>query len=393
MKNPEGKETKKAKILIVEDSEVQALALRNILVKHGYSVMVARNGAEGVSMATAQRPDIIISDIMMPVMDGYNMTRELKKDPGLRFIPVVLLTQLAEIDEVIGGLDSGAEYYVTKPYDEGYLLRKISALLEDPCQFTNNPETRATEFDHEGRHYSIRSGRGQTIGFLLSTYENAVIGNKNLIKAQEELQILNDELEKKVTERTKTLTAEVAERRHAEESLRESEERIRAVITAANDAIICIEPPDNISMWNNKAEEIFGYTAAEAIGKKLHDLIVPEKHRSAAKERLPLFFKTGEGDIIGKTREVNALKKDGTELTVELSVAAVKLNGAWNSIGTVRDITERKRLENEAKQNLNDVERMNKLMVGRELRMEELRQRSRELEEKLKALNGTKNHL
>lgn len=393
MKNPKGTETKKTKILIVEDSEVQALSLKKILARNGYEVLMAANGAEGITMAKAQRPDLIITDILMPVMNGYHMTRELRDDPELRFTPVILLTQLTEVDEIISGLDSGAENYVTKPYDEGYLLHKIAALIENPCQFRNNPDNKATEFEYDGKRYSIRSGRGQTIGFLLSTYENAINKNKSLINTQEELETLNEELEKKVAERTKSLTAEVAERRHAEESLRESEERFRAVIAAANDAIICIEPPDNISMWNNKAEEIFGYTAAEALGKRLHDLIVPERHRSAAKERLPLFFKTGEGNMIGKTREVNAIRKDGTEFTVELSVAAVKLNDAWNSIGTVRDITERKRLEDEARQNLNDVERMNKLMVGRELRMEELRQRARELEEKIKAMSGAKNHL
>lgn len=393
MKNPKGKETKKAKILIVEDSEVQALSLQKVLVRNGYEVLVAANGAEGITMAKAQRPDLIITDILMPVMNGYHMTRELRDDPELRSIPVILLTQLTEVDEVISGLDSGAENYVTKPYDEGYLLHKIGALIENPCQFRNNPDNKATEFEYDGKRYSIRSGRGQTIGFLLSTYENAINKNKSLINIQEELETLNEELEKKVAERTMSLTAEVAERRQAEAALKESEERFRAIVSAASDAVICLEPPDNIYLWNSKAEEIFGYTEAEALGKRLHDLIVPERYREAAREGLASFFKTGGGNIIGTTREVNAIRKDGAEFPVELSVAAVNLHGTWNSIGIIRDITERKRLEEEAKQNLNDVERMNRLMVGRELRMEELRQRARELEEKIKALNGAKNHM
>lgn len=393
MKTPEEKETKKIKILLVEDSEVQALSLKKILVRHGYEVIVANNGAEGITMARTHRPNLIITDILMPVMNGYDMTREIRDDPELKSIPVILLTQLTEVDEIISGLDSGAENYVTKPYDEGYLLARIDALLENPCKFKNNPNGKATEFEHNGKRYSIRAGRGQTIGFLLSTYENAIIKNKSLINAQEELETLNEGLEKKVAERTKALTAEVAERRQAEAALKESEERFRAIVSAASDAVICLEPPDNIYLWNSKAEEIFGYTAAEALGKRLHDLIVPERYRKAAREGMAAFFKTGGGNVIGKTREVNAIRKDGAEFPVELSVAAVNLHGEWNSIGIIRDITERKRLEEEARQNLNDVERMNKLMVGRELRMEELRQRARELEEKIKALNGAKNHL
>lgn len=393
MKTPEEKETKKTKILIVEDSEVQALSLKKIIIQHGYEVVVANNGAEGITMARAHRPDLIITDIIMPVLNGYHMTREIRDDPDLKSIPVILLTQLTEVDEIISGLDSGAENYVTKPYDEGYLLARIDALLENPCKFKNNPDGKVTEFEHNGKQYSIRAGRGQTIGFLLSTYENAIIKNKSLINAQEELETLNEGLEKKVAERTKALTAEVAERRQAEEALKESEERFRAIVSAASDAVICLEPPDNIYLWNAKAEEIFGYKASEAIGKRLHDLIVPERYRKAAMEGLASFFNTGAGSVVGRTREINAIRKDGTEFPVELSVAAVNLHGAWNSIGIIRDITERKKLEEETRQNLNDVERMNKLMVGRELRMEELRQRARELEDQIKTLkngNGSK---
>lgn len=390
MKNQDEKETKNKKILIVEDSEVQALGLKMAIVQHGYEVITASNGAEGITMARTHMPDLIITDIIMPVMDGYQMTREIKNDPALSAIPVILLTQLSEVEEVISGLDSGAENYVTKPYDEGYLLYKIDALINNPYPFRNNPDSKGTEFEHNGRHYSISSGRGQTIGFLLSTYENAILSNKKLIKTQEELQALNEQLEKKIAERTEALSAEVGERREAEEALRESEERFRAVVSAASDGIICMEPPGNIYMWNAKTEEIFGYTASDAIGKRLHDLIVPERYREAASEGMLSFFKTGAGNMVGKTIEITAIRKDGTEFPVELSVAAVSLHGAWNSIGIIRDITERKRLEDEARQNLEDVERMNRLMVGREIRMEELRQRVRELEDTVKTLRNSK---
>lgn len=390
MKDPGRNETKEKKILIAEDSEIQLLALKRILVSEGYEVILARDGAEGLEMARTHRPDLVITDVLMPVMDGYQLCRKIKDDPDIGSTPLILLTQLEEISEVLDGLDSGADNYLTKPYDAGYLLHRVGSLLEDAGQYVNNPDIKATEFTYNGKRHAIRSGRGQTIGFLLSTYENAIIINRSLVMVQEELRALNEQLNRKVAQRTASLTAEVAERKQAEEALKESEEKFRAVVTGANDAIICIEAPDTITMWNDKAQEIFGYKASEAIGKGLHGLLAPEKYLGAVKEALPLFFKTGTGGIVGKTRELSALRKDGTEIPIELSVAAVSIHGKWNAIGTARDITERKRLEAEMRQNLEEVERMNKLMVGRELRMEELRQRARELEEKVKSLNGYK---
>lgn len=386
MQSRDEKGAENAKILIVEDSEVQAFALKKLLVKHGYEVIVAKNGAEGLGMARTHRPAVIISDIRMPMMDGYQMTKELKKDVALQSIPVLLLTQLVEVDEVINGLNCGAENYTTKPYDESYLLTRVESLLKNPCQFKNNPADKTTEFEHGGKRYFLRAGRGQTMSFLLSTYENAVLQNKSLIKAQEELQALNEQLEKKVSDRTKALSAEVAERRQAEKSLSESEERFRAIVESANDAVVCLEPPGNIYLWNSKAVAIFGYTTAEAIGKYLHEMIVPEKYRKAATEGLHSFIETGKGNIVGRTIEVIGLKKDGTEFPVELSVAAVNLHGTWNSIGIIRDITERKMLEEDMKENLDEMDRMNKLMVGREIKMEELRQEISALRAKIQNL-------
>lgn len=385
MQSHDEEEVINKRILIVEDSEIQALVLKKILVKHGYEVIEARNGAEGISMARTHRAALIVSDILMPVMDGYRMTRELKNDPALRDIPVILLTQLADIEEVISGLDCGAETYVIKPYDEGFLMSRVESVLKNTCRFKNNSEEKVTEFEYAGKNFSIRSGRGQTISFLLSTYENAIIKNKELVKAQEELQTLNEQLKKTVSERAGELSAEVIERKQAEKALRASEERFRVVIESASDAVICLEPPGRIYLWNGKAEEMFGYKASEAIGMLFHDIVIPERYREAAKKGLEVFFQSGAGRIIGKTIEMEALRKDGAEFTVELSVSAVNLHGVWNSIGIIRDVSERKRLEKELRENLEDVERMNKLMVGRELKMEELRERIKELEAKVKA--------
>ncbi len=331
-------------ILIVEDSEIETM-LKRLLVQNGYIVRSAKNGAEGLAEARKQKPDLIICDILMPVMDGFRMCREIKNSAELRDTPIILLTRLTEAEDVIKGLESGADTYITKPYDADYLLSKIGSLLKDPVQFKNNPDEKTIEFDYAGRHYSIRTVRGQTLSFLLSTYENAVRKNKELIKAHEELQSANERLEGKVKERTASLTAEVSERRQAGQKLTESEERFRAVVESASDAVICLQPPGRIYLWNRKAEEMFGFSAAEVTDKNLHETIAPERYRKAAVEGLNRFFCSGAGNILGKTVELTALRKDGTEFPIELSISGVKIRGLWNSVGIIRDITERKNAE------------------------------------------------
>lgn len=351
-------------ILVVEDSDTQTAVLKGLLEQNGYKAALAKNGAEGLSMARKNRPALVISDILMPVMDGYQMCREIKNSEKLKDIPVILLTQLTEPEEVIKGLEAGADTYITKPYDGDYLISKVESLLKNPVQFRNKPEERVVELEYAGKHYAVHSGRAQALSFLLSTYENAMRKTRELVNAQEELRTLNEDLEEKIKKRTEALTKEVAERKQAEKALMDSEERFRAVVESASDAVVCLEPPDNIYLWNKKAEEIFGYSCAEAVGKRLHDLVAPERYLQKAKEGLSNFFKTGTGSQIGKTLEIEAVRKDGTEFSVELSISAVNMHGVWNSVGIIREITGRKRMEDEIKQNLDEAERMNKLMVA-----------------------------
>ena len=141
------------------------------------------------------------------------------------------------------------------------------------------------------------------------------------------------------------LEEEMTERKKAEEKLREGEGQLRAVLENAGDAIIGLRPPGLIFIWNNKAEEIYGYSRTEVIGGNYHELIVPERFRREVLNGLERFFQTGEGPVIGKTLSHTGLRRDGTEFPVELTVTALKAGGEWQSIGIVRDITERKRAE------------------------------------------------
>ena len=153
-------------------------------------------------------------------------------------------------------------------------------------------------------------------------------------------------------ERALRESEEICKRKHAEEMLRDSEERFRAVAEVAGDAIICMEPTGAICLWNRKSAEMFGYTAEEAIGKDLHTLIVPEKYRKAAYEGFEEFFQTGKGAVIGKTLERTAWRKGGAEFPIELSVSAMNVKGGWQAVGIIRDITERKKMDGELRQEI-----------------------------------------
>lgn len=145
--------------------------------------------------------------------------------------------------------------------------------------------------------------------------------------------------------KAEAVIAEAVIKASAKEELIESEEKFRKISSSAQDAIIMMDSEGDITYWNPASERIFGYSNGEAIGKDLHALIVPQNQQNAFKEGFEKFRKTGEGTVLGKTLELSAIRKNGTEFPVEVSISAVPIKGRWHSIGIIRDITERKRSE------------------------------------------------
>ena len=143
------------------------------------------------------------------------------------------------------------------------------------------------------------------------------------------------------------VTWEIVERKRDKEKLQAEEVCLRAITGSAQDAIIMITPQGTISFWNPAAEHMFGYTAGEAIGQDLHTLLAPARYRTMFTKAFPLFCQTGQGGAIGKTLELHAVCKDGREIPVELSLSALQLPAGWHAVGIMRDITARKRAEQE----------------------------------------------
>lgn len=140
---------------------------------------------------------------------------------------------------------------------------------------------------------------------------------------------------------------DITERKASDQKLRDSESRQRAITDCAQDAILMMDPEGRISHWNPAAERILGHSTAEAMGRHLHDLIAPARYRGEHRRAFEHFRRTGMGRVVGRTREMEALCKDGREISVQLSLSAIQIDGRWHAVGILRDVTESKRTAEE----------------------------------------------
>src|SRR2546428_4705129 len=191
-----------AQILVVEDSATQAERLQYVLEQRGYRLFAARNGREALAAIRANPPTLVISDIVMPEMDGYELCRRIKQDQHFKNIPVILLTSLSDPVDVVSGLECGADNFVFKPYEEEYLLTRIAYLLANRHLRETESTKMGVEIFFAGRKFFISSDRLQILNLLLSTYEAAVQKNRELAQARDQLKHVNDRPEAKGTERT-----------------------------------------------------------------------------------------------------------------------------------------------------------------------------------------------
>ena len=147
-----------AMIAVVEDEEDLANLVRVNLELSGYDVVVARNGAEGLTTIKNDHPDLVLLDVMMPVLDGWQVLRSLKEDPELRDIPVIMLTALSEERDLIRGHLQGAVRYITKPFEMKTLLEAVEEGLNDPDDEELNRRRQTTK-DLLQRLAELDSGR------------------------------------------------------------------------------------------------------------------------------------------------------------------------------------------------------------------------------------------
>ncbi len=287
-----------AEILIVEDSLTQAKRLERLLVENGYVVHVARNGKEGLQAAAATKPSVVISDVMMPEMDGYEMCRRMKNTEELKGTPVVLLTSLSDPRDVIKGLQCGADNFLTKPYDGEHLIRRLEHILTNLELRKAGQAQMTVEVFFAGQYHRLTADRIQIIDLLLSTFEAAVLQSTQLEKLG-------------------------GDYRNALEDVKRAQANFQTLMETTGDAVVVVGDNGTIYYANPAAENLFDSAADDLLGRPF---------------AFPLDVE-GDGH-----REITIIRSDGTKVVGDMRVATSNWDGELVRFATIRDISEMVRL-------------------------------------------------
>lgn len=291
---------KRNDILVVDDTPANLKFLSLMLSRRNYEVRTATDGPMALEAVREAPPDLILLDIMMPRMDGYEVCRRLKSDAVTRDIPVIFISALDDANDKVKAFKSGGVDYITKPFELQEVLARVA------------------------NHLTLR-------------------------QLQRKLQEANNELERRVEERTAelvntnvSLKEEIAERHRIEKSLRENEEKYRNVFEDSKDTIFIFRPTGQIEDINSAGLTMFGYSRAEILTLPTNELFVtpPDLQR---------FHQEIEQKGGVKDFEVKLKKKDGSQMDCLITATLHKSDTGLvlGYQGIIRDITERKQAERE----------------------------------------------
>lgn len=296
-------------LLIVDDVEENRYILRVLLQGHGYTVDEARHGAEALVRARLETPDLIISDLLMPVMDGFTLLRRWKSDEHLKSIPFVVYTATyTEPEDEKLALDLGADVFILKPSEPKDFLSRIQNVL------------------------------AQSEGGALVASQSAKSGTKELMDDYSRVLIRKLEEKKRDLEKANiALQEEVAVRK-------QQEELVRSVVESMASGLVICDESGIITLVNSQVERMFGYTRSELIGRPM-EILVPEKFRTVHPSHVKNFVSSPQPGRIGKGRDLTGRQKDGNELPVEIRLSSFTTPEGPRIAASIIDITERKRAE------------------------------------------------
>ncbi|WP_321404585.1 response regulator [Maridesulfovibrio sp.] len=181
-------------ILVVEDSLTQAVKLEYILFDKGFQVSLASNGENALELMEERKVDLVISDVVMPGMDGYELCERIRASSRYKDVPVILLTSLSDPGDIIKGLKSGATNFVTKPYDEGFLLARIESVLRNRSFDSGDSTVQEVDFEFQGVKHVLKADFSQVFHLLLATYENTLLQSRQLDVANRKLVAREEQL-------------------------------------------------------------------------------------------------------------------------------------------------------------------------------------------------------
>jgi PAS domain S-box-containing protein len=297
-------------VLVVDDDLIMRVLMRESLEQAGFVVEEAKDGSRALELFARVRPDVVLLDVIMPGMDGFDTCAALRQLPGGKRTPVLMTTGLDDVESIDRAYQVGATDFIMKPINWLILSHRV--------------------------RYMLRAS--QAI--------------EDLYASQEALRRAHADMETQVEERTAELSKanellrqEIAQHQQAQEALRESEERSRLIIDTALDAVITVDADGVIIDWNAQAEAIFGWPRHEAIGRRLAETLIPAQYREAHSKGMRHFLATGKGSMFNKRIEITALHRDGHEFLVEVAISPLRMRETFTFSAFIRDITERKRTE------------------------------------------------
>jgi PAS domain S-box-containing protein len=160
---------------------------------------------------------------------------------------------------------------------------------------------------------------------------------------------------------------DLSEQKRAEEAFHRVEEQARAIVDSALDAVVVMDAEGLIMDWNKQAEETFGWTRPEALSRRMSETIIPAQYRLSHERGLQHFFKSGQGPVLNRRIEITALRRDGTEFPVELTITPLKSGDTWTFSSFIRDITARRQAEEDLRNAQAELAHVNRVMTMGEL--------------------------
>jgi PAS domain S-box-containing protein len=303
------------KILIVDDIELNLELLEAWLEGNGYEVISAMNGVEALEILKTDSVDMIISDILMPKMDGYRLCRECKQSDALRKIPFIFYTATyTDKQDEEFALSLGADRFIVKPAESKLFMEIIESILRE--------------------------------------YKNGYLAPSETLLEKEEtvyLKEYNERLIRKLEKKILDLEKEAAERKQAEAVLRDREEKYQDLYDNAPDMFISVDSETaTIISCNQTLADALDYKKEEIIGRPIFDVYAPDSAKRVKEVVFQLFLKTGS--IQGE--ELQLQRKDRSKIDVSLNTSAVRdeKGNILYSRSVWRDITKQKKLENQLQQ-------------------------------------------